>query len=324
MRFTKFLAAIAVAATSTAFAQNISIATGGTGGVYYPMGGGLAAVLSKHVSGMQATAEVTGGSVDNLNLIASGKPYVGFSMVDAALDASKGKDKFEGRPVNLRTLLVLYPNRMHVVTTEATGIKKMSDLKGKRIATGSAGSATEVMSIRLLEAAGLDPNKDVTRERLSVAESVNAMKDRKIEAFFWVGGLPTAAVTDLANTPGTKIRMIDHAGAVAAMNKKYGNLYYADTIPKATYSGMAADNKMASVANILLVNANMPDDQAYKIVKAVFDHQKDLIAVHQEYANVTIAGQKQASTPIDFHPGAVKYIQEKGGNIKGSAAKGKK
>lgn len=324
MRFTKFLAAIAVAATSTAFAQNISIATGGTGGVYYPMGGGLAAVLSKHVSGMQATAEVTGGTVDNLNLIASGKPYVGFSMVDAALDASKGKDKFEGRPVNLRTLLVLYPNRMHVVTTEATGIKKMSDLKGKRIATGSAGSATEVMSIRLLEAAGLDPNKDVTRERLSVAESVNAMKDRKIEAFFWVGGLPTAAVTDLANTPGTKIRMIDHADAVAAMNKKYGNLYYADTIPKATYSGMAADNKMASVANILLVNANMPDDQAYKIVKAVFDHQKDLIAVHQEYANVTIAGQKQASTPIDFHPGAVKYIQEKGGNIKGSAAKGKK
>jgi hypothetical protein len=324
MRFTKFLAAIAVAATSTAFAQNISIATGGTGGVYYPMGGGLAAVLSKHVSGMQATAEVTGGSVDNLNLIASGKPYVGFSMVDAALDASKGKDKFEGRPVNLRTLLVLYPNRMHVVTTEATGIKKMSDLKGKRIATGSAGSATEVMSIRLLEAAGLDPNKDVTRERLSVAESVNAIKDRKIEAFFWVGGLPTAAVTDLANTPGTKIRMIDHADAVAAMNKKYGNLYYADTIPKATYSGMAADNKMASVANILLVNANMPDDQAYKIVKAVFDHQKDLIAVHQEYANVTIAGQKQASTPIDFHPGAVKYIQEKGGNVKGSAAKGKK
>ena len=324
MRFTKFLAAIAVAATSTAFAQNISIATGGTGGVYYPMGGGLAAVLSKHVSGMQATAEVTGGSVDNLNLIASGKPYVGFSMVDAALDASKGKDKFEGRPVNLRTLLVLYPNRMHVVTTEATGIKNMSDLKGKRIATGSAGSATEVMSIRLLEAAGLDPNKDVTRERLSVAESVNAMKDRKIEAFFWVGGLPTAAVTDLANTPGTKIRMIDHADAVAAMNKKYGNLYYADTIPKATYSGMAADNKMASVANVLLVNANMPDDQAYKIVKAVFDHQKDLIAVHQEYANVTIAGQKQASTPIEFHPGAVKYIQEKGGNIKGSAAKGKK
>jgi len=315
MRFTKFLAAITFAATSTAFAQNVSIATGGTGGVYYPMGGGLAAVLSKHVAGMQATAEVTGGSVDNLNLIASGKPYVGFSMVDAALDASKGEGKFSGRKVDLRTLLVLYPNRMHVVSTESTGIKSMKDLKGKRVSTGSPGSATEVMALRLIEASGLDPNKDMTRERLGAAESVNALKDKKIEAFFWVGGLPTAAVTDLASTPGTKIKMIDHADAIAAMNKKYGNLYYADTIAKSVYSGMDTDNKIASVANVLLVNANMPDDQAYKIVKAVFDHQKELVAVHKEYASVTIANQKQVSTPITFHPGAVKFIREKGGKI---------
>ncbi len=315
MRFPKIFAALAMTVTSTAFAQNISVATGGTGGVYYPMGGGLAAVLSKHVPGMQATAEVTGGSVDNLNLIASGKPYVGFSMVDAALDASKGEGKFSGRKVDMRTLLVLYPNRMHVVSIDGTGVKSMADLKGKRVATGSPGSATEVMALRLIEAAGLDPNKDMTRERLSVAESVNALKDKKISAFFWVGGLPTAAVTDLASTPGVKIQMIDHSGAVAAMNKKYGNLYYADTIPKSTYAGMAADNKIASVANVLLVNAKMPDDQAYKIVKAVFDHHKELVAVHKEYENVTIANQKQASTPIPFHPGAVKYIREKGGKI---------
>ncbi|MFM8676926.1 MAG: TAXI family TRAP transporter solute-binding subunit [Burkholderiaceae bacterium] len=315
MRLPKLLAALALAASSSVFAQNISIATGGTGGVYYPMGGGLAAVLSKHVAGMQATAEVTGGSVDNLNLIASGKPYVAFSMVDAALDAARGVDKFTGRKVDLRTLLVLYPNRMHVVTVESTGIKTMRDLKGRRVATGSPGSATEVMALRLIEAAGLDPNKDMTRERLSVAESVNAIKDKKVDAFFWVGGLPTAAVTDLASTPGTKIRMIYHAEAVAAMNKKYGDLYYADTIPRATYSVMDADNKIASVANILVVNAKMPDDQAYKIVKAVFDHQKDLISVHKEYASVTVPNQKQASSPIPFHPGAVKFIREKGGKI---------
>jgi TRAP transporter TAXI family solute receptor len=315
MRFPKIFAALAMTVTSTAFAQNISVATGGTGGVYYPMGGGLAAVLSKHVPGMQATAEVTGGSVDNLNLIASGKPYVGFSMVDAALDASKGEGKFSGRKVDMRTLLVLYPNRMHVVSIDGTGVKTMADLKGKRVATGSPGSATEVMALRLIEASGLDPNKDMTRERLSVAESVNALKDKKIQAFFWVGGLPTAAVTDLASTPGVKIQMIDHSGAIAAMNKKYGNLYYADTIPKSVYAGMAADNKIASVANVLLVNAKMPDDQAYKIVKAIFDHHKELVAVHKEYENVTIANQKQVSTPIPFHPGAVKYIREKGGKI---------
>ena len=127
----------------SAHAQNISVATGGTGGVYYPMGGGLAAALSKHVPGMQATAEVTGGSVDNLKLIGTGKPYVGFSMSDAALDAYEGEDKFKGNKVPVRTLAVLYPNRMHVVSVEGKGINKFSDLRGKRASTGSPGSATK-------------------------------------------------------------------------------------------------------------------------------------------------------------------------------------
>ncbi|HVQ06035.1 MAG TPA: TAXI family TRAP transporter solute-binding subunit, partial [Burkholderiaceae bacterium] len=121
-------------------AQNLSIATGGTGGVYYPLGGGIAAALSKHVPGMQATAEVTGGSVDNLKLIGSGKPYIALTMVDATLDAYKGEDKFKGNKVPVRTLMILYPNRMHVVSIEGRGVNKMSDLKGKRVSTGSPGS----------------------------------------------------------------------------------------------------------------------------------------------------------------------------------------
>jgi uncharacterized protein len=243
-------------------AQNISIATGGTGGVYYPMGGGMASVLSKHVPGMQATAEVTGGSVDNLKLIGSGKPYVAFSMTDAALDAARGEDKFKGNKVPVKTLMILYPNRMHVVSIEGRGVAKMSDLKGKRVSTGSPGSATEVMAFRVIEAAGLDKDSDLKRERLGVAESVNAIKDGKIDAFFWVGGLPTAAVTDLANTPGTKLKMVDHAEAVAAMNKKYGNLYVEDSIPKETYKGMDADNKQATVMNILVAHESMDDKTA--------------------------------------------------------------
>ena len=299
---------------ASAQAQNISIATGGTGGVYYPMGGGLAAVLSSKVPGMSATAEVTGGSVDNLNLIGTGKPYIGFSMADAAKDAQVGEGKFAGKKVDLRTLMILYPNLMHVATVESTGIKSMKDLKGKRVSTGAPGSATEVMAFRLLEAAGLDKDKDVKRERLSVAESVNAVKDRKIDAFFWVGGLPTAAVTDLANSPGMKIVMVDTTEEVPAMNKKYGNLYFPTVIPKATYTGMAKDNKVAAVANILVVNANMSNEEAYKIVKAVFDNKLDLVRTHQEYMNVSLENQKAKSTPIEFHPGALKYFKEK--NIK--------
>jgi TRAP transporter TAXI family solute receptor len=235
------LFAVALAASGSAFAQekvSLSIATGGTGGVYYPIGGGLANILSKYVPGMQATAEVTGGSVDNLKLIATGKPYIAFSMADAGQDAYRGEDKFKGTKVPLRTLMILYPNRMHVVTIEGTGVTKMSDLKGRRVSTGSPGSATEVMAFRVIEAAGLDKDKDMTRERLGVAESVNAIKDRKIDAFFWVGGLPTAAVTDLANTPGIKLKMIDHANTVAAMNKKYGQLYSEDVSHRVEHPGL--------------------------------------------------------------------------------------
>src|SRR5689334_19982267 len=251
------LFAFAAAGATPALAQNLSIGTGGTGGVYYPLGGGMAAVLSKYVQGMQATAEVTGGSVANLQLIGTGKPYLGMTMADATLDAYKGQDKFKGKPVPVRTLLVMYPNRMHVVTIEGTGINSMKDLKGKRVSTGSGGSATEVMAFRVIEAAGLDKDKDMRRERLGVAESVDAIKDRKIDAFFWVGGLPTAAVTDLANTPGVKIKMIDHADLVAAMNKKYGDLYVKDVITKDVYRGMEKDNHIATVNNLLVANENM-------------------------------------------------------------------
>ncbi|HEX6005141.1 MAG TPA: TAXI family TRAP transporter solute-binding subunit, partial [Burkholderiales bacterium] len=291
---------------------NISIGTGGTGGVYYPLGGGMANVLSKYVPGMQATAEVTGGSVDNLKLISTGKPYIALAMADASQDAYQGQDKFKGSKVPVRTLAILYTNHMHVVTVEGTGINSMKDLKGKRVSTGSPGSATEVMAFRLIEAAGLDKDRDMRRERLGVAESVNAVKDRKIDAFFWVGGLPTSAVTDLAATPGTKIKLIDHADLVPAMNKKHGNLYIQDVIPKASYPGMAADNKQASVANILISNQNLSEQTAYNIVKTIFEKRDELIAVHKEAANIKLENQKASASPVPFHPGAIKYLKEKG------------
>src|ERR671914_2421965 len=255
---------------------NIAIATGGTGGVYYPLGGGMANVLTKYVPGAAATARVTGGSVDNLKLIGSKQSEVALVMVDAALDALKGEDKFKGNKVEVRTLMVLYPNRMHVVTTEGKGIEKMSDLKGKRVSTGSPGSATEVMAFRVIEGAGLDKDKDMRRERLGVAESTNAIKDGKIDAFFWVGGIPTAAVTDLAATPGTKMKILDIAQYTNKMNEKYGPLYAEATIPAATYKGMDKDAKNNTVCNI-----------------------------KPEWQTTNRAG-------IPWHPGALKYFAEKG------------
>jgi TRAP transporter TAXI family solute receptor len=290
----------------------MSIGTGGTGGVYYPLGGAVANVLSKTLPNVQATAEVTGGSVDNLKLIKTGQSELGLTMADAALDALKGQDKFKNNAVGLQALLVVYPNRMHVVTVEGSGINTMADLKGKRVSTGSPGSATEVMAFRVIEASGLDKDKDMTRERLGVAESVNAVKDRKIDAFFWVGGIPTAAVTDLAATPGLKMKLIDHSEAVDKMNAKYGKLYTASKIKGGSYPGVDKDNAIAEVWNLLVTGDKMSNDDAYAIVKTLVEKKADLVAVHKEAASFSLENQVQERSPIPFHPGALKYFKEKG------------
>jgi len=305
--------AVAIAAAVPAAAQQnrISITTGGTGGVYYPLGGGMANILSKYVPGLSVTAEVTGGSVDNLKLIQQGKSEIGFSMVDAAWDGFKGQDKFKDAPVAARTLMVLYPNRMQVVTVEGTGITKLSDLKGKRVSTGSPGSGVEVMTLRVLEAIGIDPKKDIKQERLGAAESVNAIKDKKIDAFFWVGGVPTAALTDLAATPGTKIKLLDHSEAISAMNAKYGPLYVKGIIPANAYAGQDKPVENIDVWNILLTSDKMSNEMAYNVVKTLMEKKPELVAVHKEASNIDIRYQALGS-PLPWHPGAKKYFEEQG------------
>ncbi|KQZ02214.1 C4-dicarboxylate ABC transporter substrate-binding protein [Pseudolabrys sp. Root1462] len=295
--------------------RTIAIGTGGTGGVYYPIGGGLANLLSKNMPNTQATAEVTGGSVDNLKLIGSGQSEIGFSMADAALDAFSGVDKFKGNKVGLQTLMVLYPNVMHVVTIEGTGVNTIADLKGKRVSTGSPGSATEVMAFRVIEAGGLDKDKDMKRERLGVAESVNAIKDHKIDAFFWVGGLPTAAVTDLGATPGVKIKLIDHSDVVKKMNEKYNNLYAATDIKAGTYPNQDKPNKASAVWNILVTGDKMSEQDAYNIVKLIVDKKADLVAVHKEAASFSVENQIKDNSPVPWHPGAVKFFKERGAKM---------
>jgi uncharacterized protein len=313
--FGTLLVAAAVGLAGAAAAQEkrtLSIVTGGTAGVYYPLGGGLANLLAKYVPGWQATAEVTGGSVDNLKLIGAKKADIAFTMADASLDAARGEDKFKGNAVPHLALAVLYPNIMHVVTIEGTGINKVADLKGKRVSTGSPGSATEVMAFRVIEAAGLDKDKDMTRERLGVAESTNAVKDRKIEAYFWVGGLPTAGVTDLGASPGIKLKLVDHSDVVTKMNDKYGPLYSVSRIPAGTYPGQDKENAVAAVWNILIGHESMPDEVAYRIVKTVFEHREEWATVHKEALNITFDNQRAANSPIKFHPGALRYLIEKG------------
>ena len=316
------LALVALAAAGLAIGTQaqekvtLSIATGPTTGVYYPLGGGIANVLSKYVPGYAANAETTAGSVANLQLMSQKKSDIALSMADAAWDGFKGQGKFAAGSVPVRTLMIAYPNRMHIVTVDGTGINKMADLKGKRVSTGAANSATELMAQRVLEAAGLDQEKDIRRERLDPGKSTDAIKDKKLDAYFWVGGIPTAAVTDLGATPGTKLKLVDHAEVVDSMNKKYGPLYIRDTIPAKAYPGQDQPNQVATVQNLIIARADMSDQVAYNIVKTIFEKRDELILVHKEATNFDLKLQTNDASPIPFHPGAIKYFNEKGIKIK--------
>jgi TRAP transporter TAXI family solute receptor len=307
-----------VLAFSPARAQKtvrLSIATGGTGGVYYPLGGGMANLISKYIPYAEATAEVTTASVDNCLLVGRGKAELALIMADVGWDAYQGKGKFKEK-VPLRTIAVLYPNNMHVVTVEGKGIEKVSDLKGKRVSTGAPGSGTEVKALRVLEAYGLNPDKDMTRDKLGASESAGALKDRKIDAYFWDGGLPTASVTDLGATPGVKMKLIGHEDAIPKMREKYGPLYVKGFIPAKTYPGQEVAIPIAVVWNLLVCNEKMKQDVAYDIVKTLFDRKPELVASHMEARFLSLEPQSVGGSPIPFHPGVIRYFSEKGLKIK--------
>jgi hypothetical protein len=287
----------------------LSIATGGTGGVYYPYGGGLAKVLNENLPGVRATAEVTAASVDNLKLIRDGRADLAFVLADTLADAVAGRGAFDGRPVPAASLAVLYSNYTHVVTTTASGIASIADLRGKTVSTGSPGSGTEVIALRVLRAAGLDPDRDLTRQGLGASESAGALKDGKVAAFFFSGGLPTAAVQDLAHTQGLTIRLLPTDAGLPALQRDYGDLYFRLEIPAGTYRGVDEVVPTVGVANVLVVNRSMPDDLAYAITRVLFEKKAELAAIHPEAGQLSIE-RASAGSPAPYHPGALRHYAD--------------
>ena len=288
------------------------IGTGGTGGVFFPYGGGLARILTEKMPNAEATAEETGGSVDNMKLINGGEADIGMSTVDSAYDAVQGAGAYaDTGAIPACTIAVLYTSFVHVVASEASGIVSVEDMKGKRISVGSAGSSTEGAADRVLEAAGLNPQSDITRDNLSVAESVAAMKDQKIDAFFWIGGLPTAAVTDLVSTPNLVVKFVPTAQYVDAIVAKYGPVYRAFDLPGGTYAGFDEAVPGIGIGNVLFVNANMPEEQVYTILTTLFDNLAEVQEIHPEAKNLALESSAVGSS-IPFHPGAVRFYTEKG------------
>jgi uncharacterized protein len=288
--------------------RRLSIATGGTGGVYFVYGGGLATQISSSLEGYEATAEVTSASVDNMNLIADEKTALAFTLADTASDAVQGRESFKEK-VPAQALARLYTNYTQVVTTAGNGIERIEDLKGKRVSVGSPNSGTEVIALRILEAAGLDPQADLRRQQLGVAESVQAVKDGSLDAFFWSGGLPTGAVTDLATS--RKIALLPTDDYVAPLRDRYGEAYAETTIEGGTYEGVSQGVAVIGVPNYLVVNQSMSEDLAYQLTKLLFDKKAELVKVHPEANNLDLETAQQV-TPLQLHPGASRYYQEAG------------
>lgn len=304
-----FLLAACSAGEAPGGGDRISIATGGTGGVYFVYGGALADQITQNVEGVEATAEATSASVDNMQLIADESSDVAFSLADTAADAVEGREQFEGEPVSAQALARLYVNYTQVVTVAGSGINSVEDLRGRSVSVGSPGSGTEIIALRVLRAAGIDPDSDIDRQQLGVDESVDAVRDGTVDAFFWSGGLPTGAVTDLATT--NQILLLPTVEYLDALRNQYGEVYQESTIPAGTYEGFDEDVAVIGVPNYLVVNESMDEERAFQITQLLFEQQDALAEAHPEARNLDISAAPQVP-PLDLHPGARRYYDEAG------------
>jgi TRAP transporter TAXI family solute receptor len=306
-------AALAVACGGSGDAPRfLSIATGGTGGVYYPYGGALAKLITEHIAGVQATAEVTNASADNLKLLQLGKVDLAFTLADTLAEAVTGRGAFRetGAIGTVRTLAVLYTNYTHVVARQGLTIQRIVDLRGRTVSTGSPGSGTELIADRVLAAAGLDPRRDITRHALGVAESAGALKDGKVDAFFWSGGVPTPSIQDLAATPGLSIALLGQAHLLPTLQREYGGeLYRLATIPSGSYRGVDGDVQTIGVTNLLVASSALDDDVVHDIVRLMFEHKNALVAAHPEARHLSLPPSPDAA-PAPFHSGAERYYRE--------------
>ncbi|MDO7557297.1 MAG: TAXI family TRAP transporter solute-binding subunit [Loktanella sp.] len=314
MKFLKSLAAATLVLASTpAFAQEqLSIATGGTGGVYYPMGGGLAEIINNHIDGYAATAEVTGASVENMGLIATGDADVALALADTVQQAYTGTGKFEGQQLPMvRSIGIAYANMVQIVALEGSGITSLQDMVGKRISIGAPGSGTEVNAEQILSANGISYD-DIDEQRLNFNETADALANGDIDAGFWSVGAPTSSILNLATTNNIVIIALSDEELAAA--DAANPVFATTTLAGGTYVGVDDDVKVIGVPNVLVVSSDMSDDLAYAITSAMFENIAELQAVHPA-ANETTVELALTASPIPLHPGAIRYFEETGATI---------
>ena len=294
---------------SSAKAVNLILATGGTSGTYYPYGGAMAQIFNSNISGMNVTAQATGASKENIRLVGKAEAELAIVQNDVMDYAMNGIELFAGEKIStFSTVATLYPEIIQIVVAKDSKIKSISDMKGRSVSVGDAGSGVEANAKQILEAYGLTFD-DIKANRLSFKESGAALKDKQIEAFFVTAGIPNAAIQEIATLGGVELISLDDS----AMNKlieKY-KFYTAYTISKETYKGMAADAKTVAVKATLIASNKLTEKTVYDITKTLFDKQSALAQAHAK-GNELSKEKAVLGVSVPFHPGAQKYFKEIG------------
>jgi TRAP transporter TAXI family solute receptor len=295
---------------------SFSIVTGGTGGVWYPLGGAIGGVIGKYVPNTEATSEATTAAIDNMKLLGAGKAGMSFAYDYHVVWSNEGKVPGISKKQNIRLVTGFYEQPLHIVTKEGTGITNIMQIKGKRVSVGAPNSGTEEQADYVLKALGIDWNKDFRKEKLGAGESVAALKDGKIDAFFWSGAVPTASIIDMASTPGTKMVLLPIGGETAEkIMKANPGVFHKTVFQKGIYSTVDKDIDTLAITAVLQAMDTFPEDRVYQILKAIFDHKDEITPVWKGAATLTpqkAVGQVTPEALKYMHPGARKFFQEKG------------
>ena len=300
------IALVAGCGSSDGGKKFLNIATGGTAGTYYPIGGAMSEILNNEIKGMNASAQSTGATVANINMLKEGQVDLAIVQNDITYYAANGTEMFEGKKVeNIKGIATLYPETCQIVTLDGKGIKSIADLKGKRVAVGAMGSGAEANARQILAAYGITYD-DIDEQFLSFSEAASALKDGNVDAAFLTAGYPTAAVQDIASQNKVRLLPVEAAKADALISKY--PFYTKVTIPAGTY-GMTEPVEAISVMAMLVCSDKVDDALGYEVTKALFTHLDRIQAAHAAAKAITKEGATKGM-PIPMNAGAEKFFKE--------------
>lgn len=289
----------------------ISIATGGTAGTYFPLGAAIAKIYNDNIDGVTANAQSTGASVENIGLVSKGETEVAFIQSDITFYAFTGTESFadSGKVENIRGMAMLYPEVIQIIATKSSGINSIEDLKGKKVAIGAPGSGTEANARQILAAHGMTYDDLAKADFLSFGEAADQLKSKQVDAAFVTAGLPTSAVTEVAQTADVVIVPMTKA-KIVELNAEYP-FYTEVTIPADTYKGQTTDIVATAVMAMLVVPENLDEDLAYNMTKQLFEQRQVIIDTHDRGNDIKLE-TAIIGMPIELHPGSKRYYDEKG------------